>query len=64
MHNRIGNFVCHNKKLILDLIHQLVKWLKDGYLEGGHNHEKEKVVDVAVFILSSFLACLRGEETV
>ena len=32
-------------------------------MEGKIDREKEKIVDTAVFVLSSFLAKLRGEET-
>ena len=52
-----------DKAVALEVIHKLVEGLEEDYLEGKTDREKEKIADTALFNLRSFLAGLRGEET-
>ena len=63
MHKRMGDVVHQDKAVTLEVIHKLVEGLEEDYLEGKTYREKEKIADIAVFILGSFLGGLRGEET-
>ena len=63
MHKRMGDEVHQDKAITLDVVHRLVEGLEQEYLNSSNDIDKERVVDMAVFILASFLAGLRGEET-
>ena len=47
----------------MNVIHKLVEILKQNYEHYLTNNAKERIADLAVFTLASFLAGLRGEET-
>ena len=49
--------------MTLEMIHKLVEGLEDEYVIATSDGDKESIVDMGVFILASFLAGLRGEET-
>ena len=63
MHKRITDEVHRDKAITLDVAHRLVEGLELEYLNSSNDVDKEKFADMAVFILASFLAGLRGEET-
>jgi len=47
----------------LEVIYKLIEGLKKNYLQGRSDREKEKIADITVFVLCTFLAGLREEET-
>ena len=49
--------------MTLKVVHKLIKGLEDEYVRAISDHDKESIVDMGVFILASFLAGLREEET-
>lgn len=63
MHKRMGDEVHQDKAITLDVVHRLVEGLELEYLNSPNNLDKQNFVDMTVFILASFLAGLRGEET-
>ena len=63
MHKRMGDVVHQDKAVTLDVVHKVIEGLEVDYLEERNDGAKEKIADVAVFVLASFLAALRGEET-
>ena len=58
----MGDVVHQDKNVTLDVVHKLAEALEVDYFKGGGDREKEKIADVVVFVLVSFLAGLRGEE--
>ena len=63
MHKRMGGEVHQDKAITLNAVHKLVEILELEYMNSPNDVDKEKFVDMAVFILASFLTGLRGEET-
>ena len=63
MHKRMGNEVRQDQAITLKVLHMLVEILEQDYEHCLTNNDKERIADLAVFTLASFLAGLRGEET-
>ena len=63
MHKRMGDEVRQDQAITLNVIHKLVEVLKQNYKHCLTDNAKERIADLAVFTLASFLAGLRGEET-
>ena len=62
MHKRMGNEVRQDQQITLKVLHKLVEILEQDYEHCLTNNDKERIADLAVFTLASFLAGLRGEE--
>ena len=63
MHKRMGDKVHQDKAITLAVIHKVVESLETEYESRRCDGERETIVNVAVFVLASFLVALRGEET-
>ena len=63
MHKRMGDEVHQDKAVTLEVVHKLIDGLEVEYTRASSDKFKEHIVDMGVFILASFLAGLRGEET-
>ena len=63
MHKRMGDEVRQDKAVTLAVIHKLMEGLEEEYLGSRTEEERGELADMSVFILASFLAALRGEET-
>ena len=63
MHKRIGDEVRQDKVITLAVVHKVVESLKTECYSTRSSGERETIVNVAVFMLPSLLAGLRGEET-
>ena len=63
MHKMMGDKVHQDKAVTLEVVHKLIEGLEDEYGRASGDQVKENIVDMEVFILASFLAELRGEET-
>ena len=63
MHKRMGDEVRQDKAITLEVIHKLMEGLEEEFLGSRSNEERSALADMAVFSLASFLAALRGEET-
>ena len=61
--NRIEDEVHQDKTITLAVIHKVVESLETEQGLRRSDEEREKIVNVAVFVLVSFLEALRGEET-
>ena len=63
MHKRMGDELRQDKGVTLEVIHRVMEGLEDEHVETKNDEEKRSLADIAVFVLVSFLAALRGEET-
>ena len=63
MHKRMGDEVHQDKAVTLEVVHKLIEGLEVEYARASGDQLKESIGDMGVFILASFLAGLRGEET-
>ena len=60
MDNRMEDEVNQDKTITLAVIHKLVESLETEYDLRRSDGEREKIVNVTVFVLVSFLEALRG----
>lgn len=63
MHKRMGDEVHQEKDIPLAVIHKVVNSLETEYDSRRSDGERETIVNIAVFVLASFLEALRGEKT-
>ena len=62
MHKRMRDEVRQDLVVSLEVIHKLVEGLEEDYKSARDVKGREKLADLAVFVLAAFLAGLRGGE--
>ena len=63
MHTHIGDEIRQNEAVTLEVVHNMIEGLEEEFLREKTNIIRGDLCDMAVFVLSSFLSALRGEET-
>ena len=63
MHKRMRDEVRQDKVVILEFVHRMIEGLEEEFLRAKMDIVRGELCDMAVFVLSSFLAAFRGEET-